>query len=151
MVRDAARSLGREVAIIDYAPSGTGFLAKNVQKKVAGGDNAFIIANHGIVAVGTASASEVEACDVVIDAGRTTLVEAADRLPAFLKRHRAGARAARVLAGAAVALGLAVGIAAVAERHPGLLPADADARGAVRLPQAAVVAGGASKLPPVFW
>jgi L-ribulose-5-phosphate 4-epimerase len=50
---EQVRFLGREVAIIDYAPSGTSFLAKNVQKKVASGDNAFIIANHGIVAVGT--------------------------------------------------------------------------------------------------
>ena len=50
---EQVRFLGRRVAIIDYAPSGTGFLAKNVQKKVAGGDNAFIIANHGIVALGT--------------------------------------------------------------------------------------------------
>ena len=50
---EQVRFLGREVAIIDYAPSGTGFLARNVQKKVTSGDNAFIIANHGIVAVGT--------------------------------------------------------------------------------------------------
>ncbi|WP_341721235.1 aminotransferase class III-fold pyridoxal phosphate-dependent enzyme [Micromonospora sp. FIMYZ51] len=50
---EQVRFLGREVAIIDYAPSGTSFLARNVQKKVASGDNAFIIANHGVVAVGT--------------------------------------------------------------------------------------------------
>ncbi|GIJ27391.1 hypothetical protein Vqi01_25530 [Micromonospora qiuiae] len=50
---EQVRFLGREVAIIDYAPSGTSFLARNVQKKVAGGDNAFILANHGVVAVGT--------------------------------------------------------------------------------------------------
>ncbi|BCJ49645.1 hypothetical protein Asp14428_11200 [Actinoplanes sp. NBRC 14428] len=50
---EQVRFLGREVAIVNYAPSGTGFLARNVQKKVAGGDNAFIIANHGIVALGT--------------------------------------------------------------------------------------------------
>ena len=50
---EQVRFLGKQVAIIDYAPSGTGFLAKNVQKKVRSGDNAFIIANHGIVAVGT--------------------------------------------------------------------------------------------------
>lgn len=50
---EQVRFLGKKVAIIDYAPAGTGFLAKNVQKKVAGGDNAFIIANHGIVALGT--------------------------------------------------------------------------------------------------
>ncbi|MEJ3744113.1 aminotransferase class III-fold pyridoxal phosphate-dependent enzyme [Actinomycetes bacterium KLBMP 9797] len=50
---EQVRFLGKEVAIVDYAPSGTGFLAKNVQKKVASGDNAFIIANHGVVALGT--------------------------------------------------------------------------------------------------
>ncbi|MFY1699696.1 aminotransferase class III-fold pyridoxal phosphate-dependent enzyme [Solwaraspora sp. WMMA2101] len=50
---EQVRFLGREVAIVDYAPSGTGFLARNVQKKVASGDNAFIIANHGVVALGT--------------------------------------------------------------------------------------------------
>lgn len=50
---EQVRFLGRKVAIIDYAPSGTGFLARNVQKRVAGGDNAFIIANHGIIALGT--------------------------------------------------------------------------------------------------
>jgi hypothetical protein len=50
---EQVRFLGKRVAIVDYAPSGTGFLAKNVEKKVASGDNAFIIANHGIVALGT--------------------------------------------------------------------------------------------------
>jgi glutamate-1-semialdehyde aminotransferase/ribulose-5-phosphate 4-epimerase/fuculose-1-phosphate aldolase len=50
---EQVRFLGKRVAIIDYAPSGTGFLAKNVQKRVTSGDNAFIIANHGIVALGT--------------------------------------------------------------------------------------------------
>ncbi|MFV2020201.1 aminotransferase class III-fold pyridoxal phosphate-dependent enzyme [Micromonospora sp. LOL_023] len=50
---EQVRFLGREVAIVDYAPSGTGWLAGNVQKKVASGDNAFIIANHGVVALGT--------------------------------------------------------------------------------------------------
>jgi glutamate-1-semialdehyde 2,1-aminomutase len=50
---EQVRFLGRRVAIVDYAPSGTGFLAKNVQRKVSGGDNAFILANHGIVALGT--------------------------------------------------------------------------------------------------
>jgi glutamate-1-semialdehyde aminotransferase/ribulose-5-phosphate 4-epimerase/fuculose-1-phosphate aldolase len=50
---EQVRFLGKKVAIIDYAPSGTGFLAKNVQKKVTTGDNAFIIANHGIIALGT--------------------------------------------------------------------------------------------------
>jgi glutamate-1-semialdehyde 2,1-aminomutase len=50
---EQVRFLGKRVAVVDYAPSGTGFLARNVQKQVAGGDNAFILANHGIVALGT--------------------------------------------------------------------------------------------------
>ena len=50
---EQVRFLGKRVAIIDYAPSGTGFLARKVEKKIASGDNAFIIANHGIVALGT--------------------------------------------------------------------------------------------------
>jgi len=50
---EQVRFLGKKVAIIDYAPAGTPFLAKNAQKKVASGDNAFIIANHGIIALGT--------------------------------------------------------------------------------------------------
>ncbi|MEV6638352.1 aminotransferase class III-fold pyridoxal phosphate-dependent enzyme [Actinoplanes sp. NPDC051470] len=50
---EQVRFLGKQVSIIPYAPSGTGFLAKNVQKKVTSGDNAFIIANHGIIALGT--------------------------------------------------------------------------------------------------
>ncbi|MFG1921244.1 aminotransferase class III-fold pyridoxal phosphate-dependent enzyme [Cryptosporangium sp. NPDC048952] len=50
---EQVRFLGRKVAIIPYAPSGTSFLAKKVQKQVVSGDNAFIIANHGIIAVGT--------------------------------------------------------------------------------------------------
>ena len=56
---EQVRFLGRQVAIINYAPSGTSFLARNVQKKVAGSDNAFIIANHGIVALGTDPARAV--------------------------------------------------------------------------------------------
>ncbi|GEN81224.1 aminotransferase class III-fold pyridoxal phosphate-dependent enzyme [Actinotalea fermentans] len=49
---EQVRFLGRRVAIVDYAPSGTGFLAKNVEKQVASGDNAFILANHGVVTLG---------------------------------------------------------------------------------------------------
>lgn len=50
---EQVRFLGRKVAIVDYAPSGTGFLAKKVEKQVASGDNAFILANHGVLALGT--------------------------------------------------------------------------------------------------
>jgi len=50
---EQVRFLGRGVDIIDYAPAGTSFLARNVRKKMASGANAFILANHGIVALGT--------------------------------------------------------------------------------------------------
>ena len=50
---EQVRFLGRGVEIIDYAPAGTTFLARNVRKKMASGANAFILANHGIVALGT--------------------------------------------------------------------------------------------------
>lgn len=50
---EQVRYLGKRVAIVDYAPAGTGFLAGKVGKQVTSGDNAFILANHGIVAVGT--------------------------------------------------------------------------------------------------
>ena len=50
---EQVRFLGRGVEIIDYAPAGTAFLARNVRKKMASGANAFILASHGIVALGT--------------------------------------------------------------------------------------------------
>jgi glutamate-1-semialdehyde 2,1-aminomutase len=50
---EQVRFLGRGVEIIGYAPAGTTFLARNVRKKMASGANAFILANHGIVALGT--------------------------------------------------------------------------------------------------
>jgi len=46
------RFLGRSVEIIPYAPSGTGFLKKNVLKKVRNGNNAFILQNHGVLVLG---------------------------------------------------------------------------------------------------
>ena len=49
---EQVRFLGRSVEIIDYAPSGTGFLKRNVRKQVTSGDNAFILANHGVLVLG---------------------------------------------------------------------------------------------------
>ena len=46
---EQVRFLGRSVEIIDYAPSGTSFLKKNVRKRITSGDNAFILANHGVL------------------------------------------------------------------------------------------------------
>ena len=49
---EQVRFLGRSVEIIAYAPSGTSFLKKNVQKKVKNGNNAFILQNHGVLVFG---------------------------------------------------------------------------------------------------
>jgi glutamate-1-semialdehyde aminotransferase/ribulose-5-phosphate 4-epimerase/fuculose-1-phosphate aldolase len=50
---EQSRFLGGEVPIVDYAPAGTSFLAKNMAKKLASGGNAFILANHGVVVLGS--------------------------------------------------------------------------------------------------
>lgn len=50
---EQSRFLGGEIPIVDYAPSGTGFLAANMRKKLATGGNAYILANHGVVVLGT--------------------------------------------------------------------------------------------------
>ncbi len=44
--------LGRGVQIVPYAPSGTSFLKKRVKSRLASGDNAFILANHGVIVLG---------------------------------------------------------------------------------------------------
>jgi len=49
---EQVRFLGRSVEVIPYAPSGTGELAKTVASHVEGGDNAFIMANHGALIFG---------------------------------------------------------------------------------------------------
>lgn len=50
---EQVRFLGRSVEIIPYAPSGSGELAKTVASHVKRGDNAFIMANHGALLLGT--------------------------------------------------------------------------------------------------
>ena len=50
---EQVRYLGRSVEIVPYAPSGTGFLKKNVQSKVRDGHNAYILKNHGALVLGT--------------------------------------------------------------------------------------------------
>ncbi len=49
---EQARFLGRSVEIIPYAPSGTGMLKKTIAKNIGGGNNAFIMANHGALVFG---------------------------------------------------------------------------------------------------
>ncbi|MCX6372535.1 MAG: class II aldolase/adducin family protein, partial [Actinobacteria bacterium] len=49
---EQVRFLGRSVEIVDYAPSGTSFLKRNVRRVVTSGANAFILANHGVLVLG---------------------------------------------------------------------------------------------------
>lgn len=49
---EQVRFLGRSVDIIPYAPSGTGFLVRQVRKTVSNRHNAFIMKNHGVLCMG---------------------------------------------------------------------------------------------------
>lgn len=49
---EQARFLGRSVEIIDYAPSGTAFLKRNVVAKLKNHCNAYILQNHGALCLG---------------------------------------------------------------------------------------------------
>jgi L-ribulose-5-phosphate 4-epimerase len=109
---EQVRFLGRQVAIIDYAPSGTGLLARNVRRRVAGGDNAFIIANHGILALGTdpdravfnmallEKVSIAYLLALTTEVGRVYTVPAAIREIALTKLHKDESRIAAQLTGA---------------------------------------------------
>ncbi len=46
---EQVRFLGRSVEIINYAPSGTSFLRKNITKKLRNHCNAYILKNHGAI------------------------------------------------------------------------------------------------------
>jgi glutamate-1-semialdehyde 2,1-aminomutase len=49
---EQVRYLGRGVEIVRYAPSGTSFLKSRVKAKLKSGDNAYILANHGVLVLG---------------------------------------------------------------------------------------------------
>jgi L-ribulose-5-phosphate 4-epimerase len=49
---EQARFLGRSVAIIPYAPSGTGLLKNAIAKHVKNNNNAFMMKNHGALVFG---------------------------------------------------------------------------------------------------
>ena len=49
---EQVRFLGRGVEIVAYAPSGTSFLKGRVKAKLGNGDNAYILANHGVLVLG---------------------------------------------------------------------------------------------------
>lgn len=46
---EQARFLGRSVEIVEYAPSGTGWLKSKIAKRVKSGSNAYILQNHGVL------------------------------------------------------------------------------------------------------
>lgn len=50
---EQTRFLGRSVAIIPYAPSGTGMLKNTIAKNVKDHNNAYIMQNHGALCFGT--------------------------------------------------------------------------------------------------
>lgn len=49
---EQVRFLGRSVEIIPYAPSGTGMLKNTVAKHIKNHNNAYIMANHGVLLFG---------------------------------------------------------------------------------------------------
>mgnify|MGYP000937122994 FL=1 len=49
---EQVRFLGRSVNVISYAPSGTGWLMKNVKSKLSDGHNAYLLQNHGALVLG---------------------------------------------------------------------------------------------------
>jgi len=49
---EQVRYLGRGVQIVGYAPSGTSFLKSRVRARLKTGDNAYILANHGVLVLG---------------------------------------------------------------------------------------------------
>ncbi len=56
---EQVRNLGRGVEIVHYAPSGTSFLKSRVKAKLRNGDNAYILANHGVLVLGGDAESAV--------------------------------------------------------------------------------------------
>jgi L-fuculose-phosphate aldolase len=56
-------SIGDELPVAGYAPSGTGWLARNVARLVRPDRNAYLMRNHGVVCLG---ATLAEACAVVL-------------------------------------------------------------------------------------
>ncbi len=50
---EQVRWLGRSVEIIPYAPSGTGFMRRNIAKMVKNNHNAYILKNHGAICLGS--------------------------------------------------------------------------------------------------
>lgn len=59
--------IGGDIPVARYAPSGTGWLARNVARLVRADRNAYLMQNHGLVCLG---ANLDEACAVVLEVER---------------------------------------------------------------------------------
>lgn len=49
---EQVRFLGRAVEVVPYGPSGTGFLRRNLERRLRSHANAYLLANHGAVCLG---------------------------------------------------------------------------------------------------
>ncbi len=49
---EQARFLGRSVEVVSYAPSGSGFLKRNLTSRLGNQCNAYILQNHGAICLG---------------------------------------------------------------------------------------------------
>ena len=57
---EQVRFLGRSVEIVNYAPSGTGFLKKQIVSKLGNHCNAYILQNHGALCLGITAENVAE-------------------------------------------------------------------------------------------
>jgi len=73
---DDLQALGQQVAIVPYAPSGTGFLVRNLKRRLNPIDHAYLLKNHGVICAAT------DMAQAIINVGR---IEAA--AARFLYRH----------------------------------------------------------------
>lgn len=68
-------SLGEQVPVVGYAPSGTGWLAHKLHRAVRPDRQAYLLRNHGIVCCGADSASAMRAVDDLEQLARDHLTQ----------------------------------------------------------------------------
>ncbi len=83
---EQVRFLGRSVEIIPYAPSGTGFLVKQIKKMVSNHHNVYIMKNHGVLCLGSTAERAYHNVLLLEKAATAYLLaqcsgETADRIP----------------------------------------------------------------------
>ena len=77
---EQVRFLGRSVEIIPYAPSGTGLLMSKVARHVKSHNNAYLMANHGALLLGTDLERAIHNVDVLEKVCAGLLVGSVERL-----------------------------------------------------------------------